>query len=418
MMGLSGLNSAKVCLAAVVLLGLGLHDLAAQSDSTSLSMDAVYERPFLQNGTSLDDRNNRRSVAMGGYLEANAIYGAEDGLSEGLSFQARRMTLFMSARLARGITFMSETEFEAGGHEISIEFAAVDVAINPALNFRGGIVMNPIGSFNQNHDGPNWAFVERPDVGVNLLPATWSNAGFGLFGKGGKGNWTLGYEVYLTNGFNNAIIDNEENRTWLPASKEGGERFEESSNGKPLLTAKVAVRHHRWGELGFSYMGGVYNAFEPDGLTVDIARRADVWAIDFNKVFKNTGTSLVGEAVLVMVDVPETYTQQYGSQQRGAFLDVIQSVAERKIGAWPNAVVNVAARLDWVDWNVGTFVVDGVDTGTDIGDGLWAITPAVSLRPSAQTVFRLNYRYQWQTDILNNPAALSANWLLGLSTYF
>ena len=76
--------------------------------------------------------------------------------------------------------------------------------------------MNPIGAFNQNHDGPKWEFVERPDVAVNLLPATWSNVGFGLYGKTHKGNWVLGYEAYFTNGFDDSIIDNIENKTFLP----------------------------------------------------------------------------------------------------------------------------------------------------------------------------------------------------------
>ena len=51
--------------------------------------------------------------------------------------------------------------------------------------------MNTIGAFNQNHDGPKWEFVERPDVAVNMLPATWSNPGFGFYGKTHTGNWTI-----------------------------------------------------------------------------------------------------------------------------------------------------------------------------------------------------------------------------------
>ena len=115
----------------------------------------------------------------------------------------------MSASIVKRIKFLSEVEFEEGGKEIAIEFAALDVSLHTALNFRGGIILNPIGAFNQNHDGPKWEFVERPDVAVNLLPATWSNGGFGLYGRASKGNWIFGYEVYVTNGFDNRIIDNE-----------------------------------------------------------------------------------------------------------------------------------------------------------------------------------------------------------------
>lgn len=380
--------------------------IPTDTSTTSMNMDAAYNRPFLT--------VNKMPVALGGYLEANSFYSSEDGVSEGLSFQARRLTVFMSATITKRIKFLSELEFEDGTKEIGIEFAAMDVAFHPALNLRGGIIMNPIGAFNQNHDGPRWEFVERPDVAVNMLPATWSNAGFGLYGKTYKGNWILGYEAYLSNGFDNSIIDNEENKTFLPATKENEERFEENNSGKALATGKIAIKNRKFGEIGFSYMGGIYNKFEDDGVTLDQKRRLDVFAIDLNTTIQKTGTYIVGEVVWVMVDVPSTFTQQYGNKQQGAFVDVVQPILKRKILDWENATLNLAARLDYADWNVGKFN----ETGTEIGDDLWAITPAISFRPSSQTVIRLNYRYQWQRDILNNPAARTAAWMFGFSTYF
>lgn len=383
-----------------------LTRIPSDTAKSLLSMDATYNRPFL--------RVKKIPVAIGGYLEANSLYSSEDGVSEGLSFQARRLTMFMSASITKRIKFLSEMEFEDGTKEIGIEFAAMDVSFLPALNFRGGIIMNPIGTFNQNHDGPKWEFVERPDVTVNMLPATWSNAGFGLYGKTYKGNWILGYEVYLSNGFDNSIIDNEENKTFLPAAKENEERFEESNSGKALVTGKIAIKNRNIGEIGFSYMGGIYNKFEDDGVTLDQERRLDVFAIDLSTRIQKTGTYIVGEAVYIMIDVPETYTQQYGDKQKGAFIDIVQPIMKRNVFDWENATLNFAARFDYVDWNVGLFN----ETNIDIGEELWAISPAISFRPSTQTVFRLNYRYQWQKDILKNPAALTASWLFGFSTYF
>ncbi|MFT6715821.1 MAG: hypothetical protein ACJA0Q_000450 [Saprospiraceae bacterium] len=401
----------------VIVLLLACHHATAQKDSlltrvppdtagAKLNMDAIYNRPFLNVAKS--------PVAVGGYLEANSFYSSEDGLSEGLSFQARRLTMFMSSTIGKRVKFLTEIEFEEGGKEIAIEFAAMDLAISTFFNLRGGIIMNPIGAFNQNHDGPKWEFVERPDVAVNILPATWSNAGFGIFGKTYTGNWIFGYELYATNGFDDSIIDNEENRTFLPASKENEERFEQSSNGEPLFTGKIAIKNRKIGEIGLSYMGGFYNTFNPDGIRIDKKRRVDVFAVDINTTIKRTGTYLVGEVVLNMVDVPDTYSQQYGNKQWGAFVDVVQPIVKGKIFNWEGATLNLAARLDYADWNVGTFN----ETGTDIGDDLIAITPAISFRPSRQTVIRLNYRYQWQTDIVNNPAAKTASWLFGFSTYF
>jgi len=383
-----------------------LLNVEADSISALMNMDAVYNRPFLTSGKS--------PIAVGGYVEVNSIYSTTDGISEGLSFQARLLTIFMSASITKRIKFLSELEFEDGTKEIGIEFAAIDVALHTAFNLRGGIMMNPIGGFNQNHDGPKWEFVERPDMAVDLLPATWSNAGFGIYGKTYKNDWIFAYEAYLTNGFDDSIIDNGEGKTSLPATKDNKDRFEENNSGKALITGKIAIKNRNIGEIGFSYMGGAYNKFQEDGIALDKKRRVDVWAIDFNATIKRTGTYIVGEYAFVAVDIPTTYTQQYGNRQQGAFLDIVQPIVKRKIFDWEQASLNLAVRFDYVDWNMGDFN----ETNTDIGDNLWAVTPAISFRPSGQTVFRLNYRYQWQKDLLNNPASRTATWLFGLSSYF
>jgi hypothetical protein len=130
---------------------------------------------------------------------------------------------------------------------------SIDFEFSPLLNFRGGIVMNPIGAFNQNHDGPKWEFIDRPISATQMLPATFSNVGFGLYGKKFTKDWVYGYEAYLTNGFDDKIIANTENKTFLPATKENKDRFEESFNGSMLLTTKAAVKTEI-GEIGRSYI--------------------------------------------------------------------------------------------------------------------------------------------------------------------
>jgi len=402
----------------ILLFTLSGYEVAAQIDSSLfrrikkdttkvlMNMDAIYNRPFLS--------VSKLPVAVGGYVEANWQHLATDGVSEGHQFQMRRLTLFLGSNIYKRIKFLSEIEFEDGTKEINIEFASVDVELHPLLNFRGGIVMNPIGAFNQNHDGPKWEFVDRPISATEMLPATWSNVGFGLYGKWSKKDWVYGYETYLTNGFDDQIISNAQNKTFLPASKLNPNRFEESSNGQPLLTTKVAVRNRKVGELGISYMGGVYNKFQDDGIVLDTKRRVDVWAIDFNTTVRSTKTYITTEWAFVRVDVPETYTQQYGNKQAGGFVDVVQPVVRGNILGFTKSVINAAIRFEYVDWNIDKFN----ETGGNIGEDMISIMPGLSWRPFAQTVFRLNYRYKWQTDILGNPPSKTAGFQFGFSSYF
>jgi hypothetical protein len=372
----------------------------------TLNMDAVYNRPFMQFG--------KIPVALGGYVEADVNHEGTDGVSEGVSFRIPRMTIFLSSTIHRKIKFLSEIEFEEGTKEINIEFASIDFEFHPLLNLRGGIVMNPIGAFNQNHDGPKWDFVDRPVSATQMLPATWSNVGAGLHGKLYRGQWVFAYETYLTNGFDDKIVANAENKTFLPAAKENPGRFEESFNGVPLFTGKIALRHRAIGEIGLSHMGGVYNKFEEDGLTLDQKRRADVLALDFNTTLPNLGTRLNGEWAWVAVDVPDTYSQQFGNKQHGGFLDVVQPVFRRPLLGFEKSVFHVVFRVEYVDWNVGNFR----ENGQNIGDELVAVVPGFAWRPTAQTVLRFNYRYAWQWDLLGNPPARTAAVQLGLASYF
>ena len=113
-----------------------IQRIPADTSTEKLSMDAVYDRPFLTAG--------KFPVALGGYLEANTEYAATDGVSDGLSFQFRRMSLFLSSTIGQRIKFLAELEFEDGTKEINLEYASLDVEFHPLLNLRGGIILNPV----------------------------------------------------------------------------------------------------------------------------------------------------------------------------------------------------------------------------------------------------------------------------------
>jgi len=379
-----------------------------ERDSTQmlLNMDAVYNRPFLSVG--------KLPVAVGGYVEANWQHLGTDGISEGHQFQMRRLTLFIASSIYKRLRFLSEIEFEDGTKEINIEFASVDLEFHPLLNLRGGIIMNPIGSFNQNHDGPKWEFVDRPVSATQLLPATWSNVGFGLYGKLFANNFVYAYEVYLSNGFDDQIILNTESKTFLPASKANPDRFEESFNGVPLLTAKTALRKNNLGELGISYMGGIYNKFREDGLKLDEKRRLDVLALDYNTSLPVIKTWINAEWTWIFVDIADTYSQQYGDRQTGGFIDIVQPIVRKNVLGFERSVINAAVRGEYVDWNQGRFK----ETGTNIREDFVSIVPGISWRPASQTVIRLNYRYSWRTDLLGNRPSRSAGFQFGFSSYF
>ena len=181
-----------------------------------------------------------------------------------------------------------------------------------------------------------------------------------------------------------------------------------------MFTGKLAVRNRRIGELGFSYMTGIYNKWKADGFVLDSKRSIDVLAIDYTVTALRNKLNITGEAVKVFVDVPDTYSQAFGSEQLGAFIDIVGTVTQKPILGWEKSKINLALRMEYADYNQGKFK----ETNGNIGDDIWAVVPGIAFRPVGTTVVRFNYRYQQQRDLLGNPPSKTAIIQFGISSYF
>jgi len=114
------------------------------------------------------------------------------------------------------------------------------------------------------------------------------------------------------------------------------------------------------------------------------------------------------------VDVPDGMVEVFGDVQWGGHLDVVVPVWRPRVLDYENAALAVGVRLERVDYNRGTFA----STGDPIRDDVTAVVPAVSFRPTAGTVFRVNYRYHWIRDFAGNPTSRMAGFQMGFATYF
>ena len=423
----------KLLIPAINLLFFGSNTAFAQIDSTLLapsakadtgkhilSMDAMYNRPFLKLG--------KMPVSIGGYIESDYQYTSTSGISVGNQFQFRRFSLFVASTISKHIKFLSEIEYgndptgdpgdATAGPGFGIEYAALDFEFNPLVNLRGGLILNPIGSFNQNHDGPKWEFTDRPIAMAQLLPDTWSNTGFGLYGKQYNNHWMYGYEFYVTGGFNGAIIDNPQGKTFLPAANGSLTRLSSSASGEPLYTGKLSFGNDNIGQLGLSWMGGVYNTWRVEGAQVDDKRSVNVFDVDFNTTLPKLHTAITTEWAWIFVQTPPNYTPQYANRQYGGFIDIVQPIYHGRVLDWDNATINIALRGEYVDWNAQNFAATSQREYNDVK----SIMPAISFRPTPQTVLRLNYRIQTARDITGNTigAAIgpTRGLSLGLATYF
>ena len=79
------------------------------------------------------------------------------------------------------------------------EQAFLQYKINNFINFRGGLILIPMGIINEYHEPVAFYGVERPFVDNNITPTTWREVGFGV--NGNILNASLKYQAYLVNGF-------------------------------------------------------------------------------------------------------------------------------------------------------------------------------------------------------------------------
>ena len=161
-----------------------------------------------------------------------------------------------------------------------------------------------------------------------------------------------------------------------------------------------------------SYYTGAYNNFRVEGEEVAEKRRLSIVALDFSA--ERWGVTVQGEAAFARIGVPESLAEVFGDEQLGGFIEVIVPVLKTKLFGLDDAVWNANARLERIDYNVGTFS----STGSKIGDQVTGIVPSISFRPTSVTVFRANYRYHWATDFQGNDPARIAGFQFGFATYF
>src|SRR5262245_7103588 len=112
-----------------------------------------------------------------------------------------RFVLLFNHSFTDRLRFVGELELEHAfvsglepSGEVELEQAYLDFRVKPALNFRAGMLLTPVGIINERHEPPSFFGVERPFVDTFIIPTTWFDAGAGVHGSVGAG-WQ--YRAYV-----------------------------------------------------------------------------------------------------------------------------------------------------------------------------------------------------------------------------
>jgi hypothetical protein len=146
-------------------------------------------------------------LAIGGYGEVvyrNFAGRLQDGSRSPAVDEAdlQRAVLYFGYKFNDRFLFNSEVEFEHAvtasdkDGESEVEFAYGDYLWKPQANLRAGLMLMPVGLLNEYHEPTVFLGVRRNSVESAIIPTTWREIGFGVYGEAGP--WR--YRTYVTNG--------------------------------------------------------------------------------------------------------------------------------------------------------------------------------------------------------------------------
>jgi hypothetical protein len=245
------------------------------------------------------------------------------------------------------------------------------------------MILTPLGNFNLTHDSPANKLTDRPLVSTMIIPTALSEPGMGFYGAiFPSPNSRLTYELYAVNGFRGGIVEASDEGTRIA----NGRHNIEDNNNSPAFAGRVGISPLSEAEVGVSWHIGQYNQSQIEGLVIDDARSAKIYALDWDAVYDRF--SLKGEYVRANVDLPAGLRGSVFAEARdGVYVQGSAGFGQGLLTHLPKSSFEFVVRYDRIDMD------------TDIeGDQVteWAL--GLNFKPVSDAAFKLNYFKKWAYD--------------------
>src|SRR2546425_4056000 len=391
----------------------------------------IYAKPFLSSPRT----------TVGGYMDLQyRLFNSSKSTGIGQpstgngssSFDQQRFVPFFYSDITDRLKVASELEIEHGirskskdgsGIEVSLEFATLDYLINEKLNFRGGIILLPVGKFNLLHDSPLNDLSDRPLVATAIIPSTLSETGAGFYGTFYPTRLSkLDYELYVTQGFNGySTVNGVPNTPVITAGaglRDARQRVSTVDDGLDNNNGKAAV-----GRVAFSPILGVEIGGSGYFGTYDPAskRPLAIWAADWT--FQRGPFELIGEAAWVYirdnskdlngtpVTDPTFPVHLLPQRMDGYYVQGNYHFLPQFLRRWaPSFFTEASTFTAVVRW-------DQINTNSEFSDTKRErLTFGLNFRPVEDTVFKVDYQFNFEDG--KNNFIRNDGLVLSVATYF
>jgi len=307
-----------------VLLLASVSILIAQPEETSANLYSNGAEKMLQTNGNLK---------IGGYGEVHYNQPVSLDARKNGTLDVQRIVMMLGYQFNENVQFVSELEFEHVS-EVYVEQAFLQYRLNNSVNFRGGLILTPMGIVNEYHEPTTFNGVERPQIDNAISPTTWREIGFGITGV--LLPVSLKYQAYIMNGFNG--FDGQARIGGANGFRGGRQKGAESYISSPNFSTKVEYFGFRGINIGLSgYFGDtqstLYNNLDKndevalaqaDSSVVGIS----MFGVDARYTYK--GLKITGQLYYTLVSNTEAYNKfttgkgggNLGSSMYGYYIDL------------------------------------------------------------------------------------------------
>jgi hypothetical protein len=326
------------------------------------------------------------NVSLGGYMDTE--YRDLDGAES--TFNQHRWIINIGAEVTDRVRFNSEYEIEYGGTdspggdgEAKVEQAYIDYLVNEMINLRAGALLVPFGRYNLYHDSDLQDLTDRPIVARDVIPTTWTEAGYGFFGEfnptlGSYEDLILNYEIYAVNGLDNGFSD-----TGLSGAKSS---LKTDNNDNKAVVGRLVASPLLGHEVGVSGYWGEYNGNENA-----------ISGIGFDTLNTFGPLEVLSEYAYFGVEETPTASSDLANYFQGAYVQLNyhfwpEFFNETFLGRkFEHPTFTLVGRYDWAE------IHDDGDAGSDPNEEQ-RYTLGFNYRPIDSFVVKFEYQFNDKTN--------------------
>jgi len=347
--------------------------------------------------------NSDKKLNIGGYAQIDYNQPFGNGKIYDGKLDVHRLVLLFGYRFTSKLSFVTEIEVEHV-KEVFVEQAFINYAFNTYVNFRGGLLLIPMGIINEYHEPPTFNGVERPLIDKYIAPTTWREIGAGVTGN--IPEISMRYQAYLINGFKSYADGN-----YFLSGKNGLRKGRQKGAESLFLFPNFAGRVEYYGVLGLSlglsgYLGKTqstaYNGLDrndDEGVASADSTVVGVSMVGFDVRYNRKGLGIRGQLYYTGISNSGNYNyytavdgqpNTLGSSMYGYYVEVAYNVfhAVKKIKS------ELIPFVRYSNYNTQASVVSGLPkndtyntTVITTGIGYW-FTSQVALKTDVQFLKR------------------------------